>query len=111
MEFVHGLDVNFVLKKSQYISLLEGLDILIPVCDGFAHAHREKILHRDIKPANIMLKLNGGESPTPKILDFGIAKLKDPAAHTDVRLTQPGKTISSPHYMSPEQIRGYELDE
>ena len=65
-------------------------------------AHRQGIVHRDIKPSNIMLDADG----RVKVADFGIAKV----AEQTTELTMTGSVVGSPHYLSPEQIRGEELD-
>jgi len=79
----------------------EIVDLGQQICDGLAEAHRHGIVHRDIKPANLMVTADG----IVKILDFGIAKLAGAAD-----LTRAGSVLGTPGYMSPEQIRGRELD-
>jgi len=111
MEFIEGQGVDAIILEQDYIRLKPGLDILLPICDGIAHAHEEGILHRDIKPSNIMLKQVGNRPMVPKILDFGLAKLKQADAQKAVQLTQARQIIGSPPYMSPEQVRGKPLDE
>ena len=73
----------------------------VQIAEGLAHAHRRGIVHRDVKTDNVMLT-EGGEV---KITDFGLAKLKGGPL-----LTQKGSTIGTAAYMSPEQIRGEEID-
>ena len=79
----------------------EALDIAIQAGQGLSKAHDAGITHRDIKPANLMLTADG----TAKILDFGLAKL---AGAEDI--TQTGTTLGTVAYMSPEQLRGEEVD-
>src|SRR3954452_7687963 len=79
----------------------EALDVALQAARGLAKAHHHGIVHRDIKPANLMLTADG----IVKILDFGIARLAGAAAVTRTRLP-----LGTPAYMSPEQMRGQEVD-
>ena len=79
----------------------DAVDIATQVARGLARAHDSGIIHRDIKPANIMLTSQGDV----KILDFGVAKLLG-----QTRLTMTGTFLGTAAYMSPEQVRGEEID-
>lgn len=83
------------------MTVAEVTDIGLQLARGLSKAHRSGVLHRDIKPANLVLTGDG----IVKILDFGIAKVKDR------RLTRTGSTLGTVGYMSPEQLDGAELDE
>jgi eukaryotic-like serine/threonine-protein kinase len=79
----------------------EAVSVSIQVAQGLAKAHDHGIVHRDVKPGNVMLTTDGGV----KLLDFGLALLGE-----SVRTTQPGTSVGTPAYMSPEQIRGEVCD-
>ncbi len=89
------------------VSALDRLDALIGVARGIAHAHERGVIHRDIKLSNVMV-VQTRQGPVVKVLDFGLAKLLDGGSQ---ELTQHGVTMGSPHFMSPEQARGWPLDE
>jgi serine/threonine-protein kinase len=99
MEFLEGMDLNHKIRQER-LSYDAKLQIMIDVCEGLAFAHGHDIVHRDIKPANIFVTTSG----RAKILDFGLAR----GALSDV--TQTGKILGTPNYMSPEQIRGDDVD-
>jgi serine/threonine protein kinase/tetratricopeptide (TPR) repeat protein len=110
MEFVEGQTLDVVMQQRR-LTIREILTIGIQTAEALATAHARRIVHRDIKPANIMLDRRGAV----KVLDFGLAKqfagdkLSDTSALSSA-LTQTGMLIGTPHYMSPEQVLGRELD-
>jgi serine/threonine protein kinase/Flp pilus assembly protein TadD len=101
MDYYEGETLKKKTEGEQLLSIDEILDIAIQIANGLARAHESNITHRDLKPANIMIT-NRGEI---KIIDFGLAKL---AGQT--KLTKEGTTLGTVAYMSPEQIRGEEVD-
>lgn len=106
MEYVAGETLDSLIEKNKCLPLRNAVTIAIQICSGLQHAHTHKIIHRDLKPSNIMLD----ENKVVKILDFGLAKIMD-QENIDWRLTRPGQAIGSPLYMSPEQLRGEDVDE
>jgi len=83
------------------LSLDQILDLIISITDGLQAAHSSGIVHRDLKPSNIVID----EFGKPKLLDFGLASIRDAD-----RLTKTGSTLGTIGYMAPEQISGKEVD-
>ena len=86
-----------------------GIAVLRQVCAGLHHAHELQIVHRDLKPENIMLVTEEPAGDRAVVMDFGLAKERraDPAI---AKLTATGIILGTPEFMSPEQIRGKQLD-
>jgi serine/threonine-protein kinase len=101
MEQLEGMSLDLYLAGRGPLTLTEAADIVLQVCEGLAEAHAAGLVHRDIKPANLFLARRPDEQLSVKILDFGIAKRLDA---TSPALTDPGKGLGSPWYMSPEQM-------
>jgi eukaryotic-like serine/threonine-protein kinase len=103
MELLRGEPLSALLERSR-LSIDEAISLLVPAIQAVGAAHRQGVVHRDLKPDNIFLCRNeDGSIWGPKVLDFGISKVNDT---TSPSLTQSGTTLGTPHYMSPEQIRG-----
>ena len=80
-------------------------------CGSLTEAHECGMVHRDLKPENIFLTKRGGSDEFVKVLDFGIAKISQTSKGDKLEpITQAGAIFGTPHYMSPEQIRGEDLD-
>ncbi|MFD5222973.1 tetratricopeptide repeat protein [Streptomyces tendae] len=107
MELLEGHDLSRLLEdnKGHPLPVADVLDIAEQVASALAYTHEQGIVHRDLKPANIVRTADG----TVKICDFGIARLGHDAGFT-ARLTGTGIAMGTPHYMSPEQIGGDEVD-
>lgn len=103
MEYIEGTPLDTVIEKvTGAIPEPRCAKIFEQVLAGFSYAHRKGIVHRDIKPSNIILQ----PDDTPKILDFGIAKIVE----GDMKLTRTGTRMGSVVYMSPEQVMGRDVD-
>jgi serine/threonine-protein kinase len=111
MELVSGDDLGRVLRREGPLPFARVGKIVVQVCSSLAEAHRLGIVHRDIKPENIMLLAASGGADVAKVLDFGLAKLRDTHDEKAVcDITSQGTILGTPYYMAPEQIRGEETD-
>jgi hypothetical protein len=99
MAYVAGESLADRLRREGPLDSEAACTLLAAVCDALDYAHRQGIVHRDIKPDNILID---AESGTPRLTDFGIARV----ALADAQLTMTGQLIGTPHYMSPEQAMG-----
>jgi len=97
MEYVDGQNIIEYCRE-QHLSIKQKLRLFLKICDAVQYAHRQLVIHRDIKPTNILVTADG----TPKLLDFGIAKLVDAGAD----VTHADKRFVSAQYASPEQLSG-----
>ena len=97
MEYVDGHSLGAYLRRGHF-SERDAILVIRHACRALAVAHAEGLVHRDIKPDNLMLTSRGDV----KLVDLGIAKRVD----EDQSLTQTGQAVGTPHYISPEQIRG-----
>ncbi|MFC5172150.1 serine/threonine-protein kinase [Streptomyces mutomycini] len=107
MELLEGRNLSQLLEDNAQhpLPVADVVDIAEQVADALGYTHQQGIVHRDLKPANIM-RLDDG---AVKICDFGIARLGHDIGYTS-RLTGTGIAMGTPHYMSPEQISGGEVD-
>ena len=102
MEYIEGQPID-AYCDSRSLNTIERLKLFCHVCTAVQYAHQSLVVHRDLKPANILVTSDG----TPKLLDFGIAKLLDPELF--FQTAELGGTLMkamTPEYASPEQVRG-----
>jgi len=99
MELIDGLPITEFARRAG-LSLRARIELVLAVCDAVDYAHRRLIVHRDLKPSNVLVT----PEATPRLLDFGIAKLLD--QDEDGTLTGTGMHLLSPVYAAPEQFSG-----
>jgi serine/threonine-protein kinase len=100
MEYIEGASLRELIDEKG-LPFQKVIDLAIQICEGLSKAHKAGIIHRDIKPENILVDQDG----RVKILDFGLAKLKNAS-----RLTEADSTVGTVEYMSPEQAKGESID-
>ena len=108
MEFLAGDSLTTAINGGP-LPRERALGIIRQILRGLDHAHGAGVVHRDLKPDNIMLVERDGQRDVVKILDFGIAKVTEPASGQEV-LTQAGVIFGTPEYLSPEQAVGESVD-
>lgn len=102
MELVRGRSITSYASKKN-LTLNQRLELFIPVCQAVNHAHQKGIIHRDLKPSNVMVMEENGV-PTPKVIDFGIAKVLEQKDASVTLATGMDQLVGTPGYISPEQI-------
>jgi len=107
MEFLRGRDLARVDYEEGPLPFRRIVDIMVQVLAALAEAHHLGIIHRDLKPENVVLEPMRTGGDFVKVVDFGLAKMRDvPSTH----ITSPGIVCGTPDYMSPEQGRGDPID-
>ena len=104
MEYVRGRDLGAIVDEAGRLDSTRTMRIVIQICSSLAEAHEKGIVHRDLKPENIMIVPSASGDDVAKVLDFGLAKLRESSELSDV--TSSGAIVGTPYYMAPEQIRG-----
>jgi len=110
MEFIEGRSLRSAIAKEGPFPPARALHIAAQVAASLADAHVHRIVHRDLKPDNVMLQDRGRQRDIARVLDFGIAKLRDDTRGTQQAMTQAGDMLGTPQYMAPEQIKGEAID-
>jgi eukaryotic-like serine/threonine-protein kinase len=101
MDYVEGMSIT-EYSDAHRLTIRERLELFRTICGAVHYAHQNLVIHRDLKPANILVSAAG----TPKLLDFGIAKLLNPEFLEEAWMTRSALHPMTPEYASPEQIRG-----
>ncbi|HEY6077357.1 MAG TPA: serine/threonine-protein kinase [Polyangiaceae bacterium] len=104
MEYLKGEDLGHLIRRVGPLGVERTLKIVIQACSSLAEAHQIGMVHRDLKPENIIVMQDGEQQDVIKVLDFGLAKLREGGELSAV--TSRGAIVGTPYYMSPEQIRG-----
>jgi serine/threonine protein kinase len=95
MELIHGWDLHKLIANVGPLPPAQAVRIFSAVCQAVAQSHAVGVIHRDIKPHNILI----GSDDVPRLADFGLAKLND------MKVTNPGVGMGTPHYVAPEQMQ------
>lgn len=110
MELVAGVPVSTYCDRCR-LGIRERLALFVDICHAVQHAHQKGIIHCDLKPSNVLVTEHDGRA-VPKVIDFGVAKAIDTGRGGNTLATVEGRSIGTPEYMSPEQVRnaGVEID-
>ncbi|MBW2524472.1 MAG: serine/threonine protein kinase [Deltaproteobacteria bacterium] len=108
MELVEGCNLARILRREGPMSFERAGRLMVQVCSSLGEAHAKGITHRDIKPENIMVLQDEHGLEMAKVLDFGLAKLRENPELNEVTLQ--GAVIGTPYFISPEQVLGEEVD-
>ncbi len=104
MELLEGKTLTDELQEKERLTIARSIEIITPVCDVLAEAHRIGIIHRDIKPDNVFLH-QAREGEIVKVVDFGLAKVLDAEKGSDLKaMTMAGKILGTPVYTAPERF-------
>lgn len=108
MEYLEGQSLEEIIQKKKRLNWIQIMRLGREIARGLAVAHANGLIHRDVKPANIWLEVIDKQAGKTrlKLLDFGLARY----VQQEGGVTQAGMVVGTPHYVSPEQARGRELD-
>src|SRR5262249_4412069 len=110
MELARGVPITEYCEQHR-LGVRERLELFVRVCGAAQHAHQKGIIHRDLKASNVLVTLDEGR-PTPKVIDFGVAKAIDQQLTSQTIQTNVAQLIGTPISMSPEQAgaMGHDVD-
>jgi serine/threonine protein kinase len=108
MEYVRGLDLGNIIKRDGPLPWSRAAPLLAQICGALQEAHELGIVHRDLKPENVLITRTTRGRDYAKVLDFGLAKLDERQAPKE--MTDRQQIVGTPYFMSPEQIRGDDVD-
>lgn len=102
MELLQGESLLDLMLREGPLAAERAVRVLLPVADAISVAHQRGVVHRDIKPENVLLSRDDFGRITPKLVDFGVARLREGGGG----FTRPGALMGTPDYMAPEQAQG-----
>jgi serine/threonine-protein kinase len=108
MELVEGEDLGRLLRARHHLAPTRAARIVAQACESLAEAHEKGIVHRDVKPENLLVIRGRDGSEQVKMLDFGLARIRDTDDRNDISVQ--GALLGTPYYMAPEVISGKEAD-
>jgi len=108
MELLGGDDLSRILRAEGAMPFKRLGPIVVQICNSLAEAHENGIVHRDVKPENVILLRTREGADIAKVLDFGLAKIRESSELNDT--TSHGAIVGTPYYMAPEQVRGDPVD-
>lgn len=106
LELIQGMSLRALIRSHGKLRPDECMPLFLQILSGLSHAHENGVIHRDLNPNNVLVDFRNPQTPTAKIVDFGLAWLTD----DDQRLTREGVAVGTPEFMSPEQCHGQETD-
>lgn len=110
MEYIDGISLEEMLRTDGALTPARAFEILKPIAMGVGAAHKQGITHRDLKPLNVMLRRGAPLAQAVKVLDFGLAKIKNTESFSSLILAKTTNLLGSPHYMPPEQWDNENVD-
>ena len=110
MEYLSGRDLGEVIKAEGALPFERVARIAAQISGSVQQAHERGIVHRDLKPENVMVVEGAASRDFVKVLDFGLAKLRESEENAEKSITRAGSILGTPYYMAPEHIRGESVD-